>query len=72
MENDGIHLFYKVFIGDINKGLHQDHTIEELTTQTQSLAIVYTEDSSESNLNRGSAGVFFISPNREPECHKVQ
>ncbi|GFS53952.1 hypothetical protein TNCV_3761721 [Trichonephila clavipes] len=49
-----------------------DYTIEELTSQTQNLAIVYTNDSFDSNLDKGGAGVFFISSNIEHEYHKIQ
>ncbi|GFV81637.1 RNase H domain-containing protein [Trichonephila clavipes] len=39
---------------------------------SRSQTIAYTDGSSDSNLDRGCKDVFFISPNREFEYHKIQ
>ena len=48
-----------------------DHTVQELTTSTPGLAIAYTDGSSDSNLDRGGAGVLFFGPDGEQECHSI-
>ncbi|GFX58334.1 RNase H domain-containing protein [Trichonephila clavipes] len=49
-----------------------DHIIEEFTIQTETLVIPYTNGSSDSNLDGGGAGVFYIFQHREHEYHKIQ
>ncbi|GFT27051.1 hypothetical protein TNCV_4675761 [Trichonephila clavipes] len=49
-----------------------DYTIEELNTQNSKSGNHLHCGSSDSNLDRGGADVFFTSPNREHGYHKIQ
>lgn len=50
------------------KGLR---TIRELSNSAQNLTIAYTDGSSDSNLDRGGAGILFTYVNGKSESHKI-